>query len=307
MSFEKIVKDISSLKIQGAENIAKAAVSSLLFVLKKNQNNTSEHTLAALKKASSVLSTTRPTEPCLINALHFLFSDLDNKSKTPSRKDFEIIFKSRISAVLDFFDSSEKKIDYFGSQKIKPHSRIFTHCHSSTVMSILKSAWSSNKNFEVHNTETRPMFQGRITAKELSKEGIPVFHYVDSAARLAIKRADLMLLGADAITSEGCVINKIGSELFAETARRFDVPVYVCSHSWKFDPLTVFGFDESIEKRFSKEVWSTPPKGVKINNFAFEKIEPALITGVITELGIYRPEVIAQLLQKKYAWMFENR
>ena len=173
-------------------------------------------------------------------------------------------------------------------------------------MKIISKAWNNRKHIEVHNTETRPRFQGRKTARELASLGIPVVHYVDSAVRFALKKADIMLIGADAITSEGKVINKVGSELFAETADKYGVPVYVCTNSWKFDPATVFGFEEPIEKRYSKEVWNSPPKNVRIDNFAFEQIGPNLITGIITEIGVYKPQTLVRAMQEKYPWMFRD-
>ena len=201
------------------------------------------------------------------------------------------------------FEEVDKKISEFASRKISNSTIIFTHCHSSSVMKALINAKQDGKRFEVHNTETRPLYQGRITAKELSQQGIPVVHYVDSAARIALKKADIMLLGADAITSEGKVINKIGSELFAEVADRYDIPLYICSDSWKFDPLSIFGFEEEIEKRSSKEIWPTAPKGVAIDNIAFEKIDPDLITGIISELGVYKAEVFVEEIKKVYPWI----
>ena len=181
---------------------------------------------------------------------------------------------------------------------------MYTHCHSSTVVNIIKQAKDNGVNFEVHNTETRPLYQGRKTAKELSDYGIPVRHYVDSAARLALKKADIMLIGADAITAEGKIINKIGSELISEAANKLNVPVYVCTHSWKFDPKTIFGFEEIIEKRLAKEVWPNKPKNVSIDNFAFEQVNPALVTGIISEIGIYNPQNFRQGIKNHYSWMF---
>ena len=156
----------------------------------------------------------------------------------------------------------------------------------------------------MHNTETRPLFQGRKTAIELASYKIPVKHYVDSAARMALKKADIMMIGADAITTEGKVINKIGSELIAEAANKIGVPVYICTHSWKFDPETIFGFDEEIEKRAWDEIWPNKPRKVNIDNFAFEKINPALITGIISELGVYRPQNFISEIKNNYKWMF---
>ncbi|MDP7141063.1 MAG: ribose 1,5-bisphosphate isomerase, partial [Candidatus Woesearchaeota archaeon] len=182
---------------------------------------------------------------------------------------------------------------------------IFTHCHSSTVINILKKAKQMKKSFEVHNTETRPLFQGRTTAKELSKLNIPVTHYVDSAMRLALKKADIVLLGADAITPEKA-INKIGSEVIAELANKYDIPVYVCCNSWKFDYHTIFGFEEEIETRKEKEIWKNPPKNTKICNYAFEKINLNLVTAIISEIGDYRPSVFIEEIKRNNDWMCNN-
>jgi ribose 1,5-bisphosphate isomerase len=303
MGFKQTVKDIKSLKIQGAENVAKEAVKSILDVLRKTKKKETKKILDELNKSKEALVKTRPTEPCMRNSLGFIFSDveqhLQNKNELVSH------IEQRVKQVLDFFDSTDEKIIEYGSQKIKDGMVVYTHCHSSTVTKIIIHAWKQGKHIEVHNTETRPRYQGRKTAIELARQGIPVVHYVDSAARFALKKADLMLIGADAITVEGKVINKVGSELSAEVAKRYDIPVYVCTNSWKFDPATVFGFEEPIEKRYGREVWQNPPKNVRIDNFAFEQIAPGLVTGVITELGIYKPQTLVQVMQKKYGWMFK--
>ncbi|MCC5994177.1 MAG: hypothetical protein LM587_01090 [Candidatus Aenigmarchaeota archaeon] len=271
---DKTVKEIKELKIQGAENIARAAI--VAWSKAKDK-----------KKAFEKLAKARPTEPMLRNALKYLekFGDAEG--------------------LLKKLDEDRKKIEEIGSKKIQDGFIVYTHCHSSTVTSILKRAWKDGKKFEVHVTETRPFFQGRITAKELATEGIPVTIFVDSAARLALKKANIMMIGCDAITAEGIVINKIGSELFAEVANRYDVPVYVATHSLKFDPLTFFGFEVEIEKRATKEVWDRPPRGVKISNYVFEKINPKLITGIISELGVLKPETFIQEVKRVYRWLIE--
>jgi ribose 1,5-bisphosphate isomerase len=300
MSFTQTVNDIKSLKIQGAENVAKEAVKSLGFVVEENRKRPAK-IIPALEKAKQILYKTRATEPCMRNALNFALYGAEKQADTAG------YVSQRIKEALEFFKEAEDKITAYGEQKIKDGMIVYTHCHSSTVTGIIKAAWKNGKHIEVHNTETRPRFQGRITAIELAKEGIPVEHYVDSAARFALKKADIMLIGADAITVEGKVINKVGSELSAEVAARYDIPVYVCTNSWKFDPETRFGFEEPIEKRYASEVWKDAPKNIRINNFAFEKINPELITGVITELGIYKPQTLVEIMEKKYPWMFRTK
>ncbi len=295
MELAKALKKIKSLEIQGAENVA---VFSLQIIKSELNKSKEDHLLERLKIIKEKIIETRPTEPCMRNVLDFLFYNLHGGS-------LKLQLNKRIESLLKHFKDSREIIAEIGSKKIKSGMIIFTHCHSSAVVDILKKAKKQGKSFEVYNTETRPLFQGRITAKELAKEGIKVTHFVDSAARLAIKEADIVLLGADAITTESKIINKIGSELYAEIAKRFDVPLYICTNSWKFDPKTIFGFDEEIEKRHKKEVWGKPPKNVKISNYVFEIIRPSLVTGIISELGIYNPYMFIDEVKKYYPWLFK--
>lgn len=293
----QIIKDIKSLKIQGAENVAKSSVMAISEIL--NSNVSSKEMFVNLLSARKELELARPTEPCLRNTLTLLFYKVDEYN-------FKDQIKKNIEIAKNHFEFSNQKIAEIGANKIKDGMVVFTHCHSSAVMNVMKQAKNNKIKFSVKNTETRPLFQGRITAKELSNYGISVEHFIDSSGRLAVKSSDLVLLGADAITVEGYVINKIGSEMFAEAAKSKEIPVYICTDSWKFDVATVFGFDETIEKRNESEIWSDKPKDVKISNYAFEKINPDLITGIISELGIYSPLVFIEELKNNYPWLFDD-
>jgi len=270
---DKTVKEIKELKIQGAENIAKAAI--------KAWDKAKNKAVAERKLVNA-----RPTEPMVRNALKVL------------------LIKRNAKLLLKKLEEDEKKIGKFGAEKIQNGNIIYTHCHSSTVVSVLREAKREGKKFEVHNTETRPFFQGRITATELAKLKIPVTMFADSAGRLAIKNANVMFLGADAVTAEGFVINKIGSEMFTEIANSYQIPVYICAHSWKFDPSTLYGIERKIEQRATDEIWKNPPKGVKISNFVFEKIDPNKITAIISELGVLKAEVFIEEVRKNYPWIF---
>jgi ribose 1,5-bisphosphate isomerase len=261
---QKIISDIKSLKIQGSQTITEVALKAWASAKDK-------------KLASKLLRRARPTEPMLFKALNAV-----EKGANP----FELIEK---------FKKDRQKIAQFGARLIKNNSTIFTHCHSSTVVDVLKTAKAQGKNFIVHNTETRPAFQGRITAKELAKAGIPVIHFVDSAAMNAMNDADLFLIGADWISQKG-VANKIGTELFAEIAANyFKIPIYCCSHSWKYSNEEI-----KLEQRPAKEVWLNAPKGVKICNPAFEIAEAKHIKGIISELGIFNYKDFLRKMKWKF-------
>lgn len=291
--YEDTCRKIKALEIQGAENIAVAGVRAFAEKLKETAVLPLQEQESALRKYMAELGNLRVTEPALKNALRYCFL---NRTKNPHVAD----------EVINYFKSAKALIAEFGAKKIQDGMVIFTHCHASTVTKILLSAWQQGRRFTVRNTETRPKFQGRKTAEELAAAGIPVIHGVDSTGRLALKESDLFLFGADAITAEGNVVNKIGTTALVEAARQYDIPVYSCTNSWKFDPATIGGADEPIEERDPKEVWENPPAGVKIINPAFELTAADKINGIITELGVFKPETLVTEIQKTYPWIFEK-
>lgn len=272
--FERICRDIKEVKIQGARAVAEAAVRALLI----------RHD----KKSVAKLISLRPTEPCLQNAVNFVL--LNENIREGTANAIKIL-------------RSDDKIAEIGAGLIKNGMTIFTHCHSSAVVSIMLKAKKQGKKFRVFCTETRPLFQGRITAGQLAKAKIPVTMFVDSAAKIAIKKADIVFFGSDAITQTH-VYNKIGSELFAIIAAKYNVPVYIATTSWKFDAKSIYGKEPNIEERSPKEVWPNAPKGVEISNFAFEKIGINLIKGIISELGLLSRSSFVRDIRKAYPFMF---
>jgi ribose 1,5-bisphosphate isomerase len=150
----------------------------------------------------------------------------------------------------------------------------------------------------VYVCETRPKYQGRITATELSAHGVETYLIVDGATATYAKKADLAIVGADAITSTGDLINKIGSCSLSMVFRSYSKPFISVAEALKFDPETAFGFNVNIEKRGSKEVWDKPPKRLKILNPAFDQTPARNITAYITNVGIFPPAEIEEAYEK---------
>jgi ribose 1,5-bisphosphate isomerase len=205
--------------------------------------------------------------------------------------------------ILDIFNKASKNMIEVGARRIQNGYTILTHCHSSGVTGTLIKAKEQGKIFKVIQTETRPKYQGRITANELVKEGIDTTMIVDSATRHYMKEADLVLLGSDAITSEGNVINKIGSSQVALAAWEARIPFYIVSSLLKFDPVTISGVYETIEERHTDEIWDDPPDGLRILNPAFDVTRRDYIHGLITEGGIISPHSILEAIHRHYPWM----
>ena len=246
-SFSNLCRDIKSVKIQGAINVAKAGVKA--------------YSLKPSKKSKSILYRLRPTEPALFNALN-------------------VAEKSSPEKALQHFDNAQKLINHYVFKFLPSKSVIFTHCHSNNLVSALIHAHESGKNFSVISTETRPLFQGRKTAKQLSNAGIKVTQIIDSAVHEFIKNTDIIMLGADAILKSGA-INKIGSTAIAEIAHVHKKPIYIIADSWKFYPKKI-----KIEQRPAKEIWNKSSKNLHIQNPSFELIPKKYITKLISELGV---------------------
>ena len=123
---------------------------------------------------------------------------------------------------------------------------------------------------------------------------------------LFVNKVDLVVVGADAITSEGNVINKIGTSMIALAAKEARTPFYVVSELLKFDPATVLGDYETIEERSSKEVWACPPERLVIRNPAFDVTRREFIHGIICEEGVVSPDSISELVNRKHPWIFKG-
>jgi translation initiation factor 2B subunit (eIF-2B alpha/beta/delta family) len=253
--FDRLLINIKNVKIQGARNIAKAALRAYRLI----------STVASKKK----LLASRPTEPMMENVLELAEKTHDYKK------------------ILDHFDFAQEKINKAVLKLIRKNDVIFTHCHSTNVVNALIYSHKKGKKFEVYNTETRPLFQGRKTARELRKAGIKVTMFVDSALSVALsketgKKPDKIFLGADALLKTG-IINKIGSETIVRIAEDEKIPVYIVADSWKFTKKKI-----PIEQRKLNEIWDTAPKNIKLKNPAFEFVDKKYLSGIVTELGIQR-------------------
>lgn len=278
-NLKKVIDEIMSLKIQGATNVAKTALNALLSVPE-------EDFLEAIEK----LLLTRPTEPLMQNSLNLV------RQKG----------KAVIRLLLAKLDDIKGEIVNNGLPLIQEASTILIHCHSSTVVKLLQQAKKQSLNFKVYLTETRPLFQGRITARELVGAGISATMITDSEAAFLISRQDkkdidLVFLGADAITADGGVVNKVGSYGLALSAHEAKIPLYVVAKLLKFSSRPVV-----FEERGTEEIWPDKPAGLEIFNPAFDFIPPVLITGFVCEFGIIKPEKIRTVVKKNYPWILQK-
>ena len=294
---------IRKLEVQGARNVAIAAIKALEALAQETSAKTRKAFMKEFSEAKAALFASRATEPLMRNAVRWIISQVENSGKQKVDAMAKVMSSSS-RQFLKNLEASKECIAEIGSKRIRDNSVVFTHCHSSTVTHLLSKAKKDGKTFEVIVTETRPVFQGRITAKEMLALDVKTTFIVDSAARSFMRNADLVIVGADALTSEGNVINKIGTSTIALLAHEARKPFYVVSELLKFDPATVCGDFEKIEERSPEEIWKNAPEKLIIRNPAFDVTRRDFIHGIICEEGIISPHSVVEVMHRKYPWIF---
>jgi methylthioribose-1-phosphate isomerase len=218
-------------------------------------------------------------------------------------------------AVADEYVEAGRLIGEHGQRLINDGARVLTHCNAGwlafvdwgSALAPVYFAHRAGRKVHVFADETRPRGQGaRLTAWELQQEGVPVEILADNAAGLLMRRGriDLVITGADRIAANGDVANKIGTYEKALCAQANAVPFYVAAPLSTFDLSCPDGDHIPIERRGDEEVLYAygrtdsgelarvrlAPEGVPAVNYAFDVTPAELVTGIITEKGIIRPD-----------------
>ncbi|MCC6035166.1 MAG: ribose 1,5-bisphosphate isomerase [Desulfurococcaceae archaeon] len=303
----EIASGIREMKIRGAGRIARATAEALKIAA-LSYNGVED--LVLFKKymveVGELLISTRPTAISLPNTVVYVLSSLRNSSS------FSEARESVVKRADNFIRESEeatKRISLIGAKRIKENSIVLTHCHSTAAVGVIIEAYKQGRVVRVYSTETRPFYQGRVTYTQLAKSGVPVVQIPDSAVRYIINEVDYVVVGADTVTSNGAVVNKIGTSQVALAAKEARTRVYVAAESYKFSPLTLIGELVTIEYRSPEEIvsreWIEKHPRVKVLNPVFDVTPPEYIDAIITEYGVIPPQAAVLILVEKLGWALD--
>eukprot|EP00099_Drosophila_melanogaster_P010374 NP_001263144.1 uncharacterized protein Dmel_CG11334, isoform C [Drosophila melanogaster] len=192
--------------------------------------------------------------------------------------------------------------------------RVLTHCNTGslatagygTALGVVRQLAELGKLEHVYCTETRPYNQGaRLTAYELVHEKFPATLVLDSmvAALLRAKNVAAVVVGADRVASNGDTANKIGTYQIAVVAKHHDVPFYVAAPLTSIDLAIPGGDHIIIEERPDREMTHVgehriAAPGINCWNPAFDVTPASLITGIITERGVFKPAELKEAITK---------
>jgi ribose 1,5-bisphosphate isomerase len=256
---------------------------------------------ADLDTARMTLLASRPTAVSLWNGVQACMREIKDASSLEEAKALVI---RNAEAFVEMSSNAVDTIAKIGAKRVQKGDTILTHCNSSAALGVIKEADAQGKDIKVYATESRPWRQGLLTVRELSEAGVDVTLIIDGAVRSVMKKVDKVFVGADTVTSNGAVINKIGTSQLALAANERRVQFNVCTETYKFSPMTLFGEMVEIEERDCGEVADAEalPKDVKVYNPVFDTTPARYIDAIITELGILSPGSVYDVMVRQLGY-----
>lgn len=303
---EDTAQKIRSMEIRGAGRIARAGASAMGDFADSYTGASLEDFVRDLSEAADVLLASRPTAVSLWNGVHATMRGVDGASS------FEEARALVSGNAKDFCTRSERAVEEIariGARRVQDGDVIMTHCNSSAALGVIKEAHRQGKDIKVYATESRPWRQGILTVNDLADAGVDITLIIDSAVRSVMKRTDKVFVGADTITSQGALVNKVGTSHLALAAHEARVNFYVCAETYKFSPMTLFGDTVTIEERETLEVVRPGEvrDTVKIFNPVFDSTPAAYIDAIVTELGMMGPGAVYGVMVKQLGDGIFNR
>jgi translation initiation factor 2B subunit (eIF-2B alpha/beta/delta family) len=178
---------------------------------------------------------------------------------------------------------------------LPPESTVLTYSHSTTVVAALRYAHDYGRIRRVLLSESRPAYDGRSQACALLEHGMAVEYSIDMALFERLAEADVVVVGADAVFPEH-LVNKLGTRALVQLAQLQGIPCFSLCATNKFLPAAATALWRIVDHP-GEEVWAEAPKGLAISNRYFDATPLTLLSGIVSDQGLYTPEMLRKLLQ----------
>lgn len=313
---DKAIKTIKSMAVRGAPAVGLTGAAAIALGVRDIKTQDIDTFLEKFDRLCEHVKCARPTGYNLEWAIEQMRSVLIENASLGTSVIVEKLRRKAEDLINEDIEIN-KAIGAWGRDVIPSSGAVLTYCNAGalatggygTALGVIRAAWDEEKRFHVFACETRPYLQGsRLTMFELLKEGIPSTLITDNAAGFLMQKrqVSVVIVGADRITANGDVANKIGTYTLAILAKTHNIPFYVAAPRSTIDPTKTRGDQITIEERSGKEIThigtrAIAPKGSDALYLAFDVTPSRYITGIITEVGIImRPYTrnIRTVLQK---------
>lgn len=300
---DAVARSIGDMLVRGAPAIGVTAAYGMVLALKEGLESGVKDLNRWMKDKAHQLEKTRPTAVNLAWATRTVLKYLDRNPL-----DQEALRRVERFAGQIYADDIDKcrRIGQHAASLIPDKATILTHCNAGalatagygTALGVIRRAAEEGKRIRVFADETRPFLQGaRLTAWELMQDKIDVTLITDGMAAYFMSKGeiDLVVVGADRIAANGDTVNKIGTYSVALAAAAHDIPFFVAAPINTIDLRCPDGTAIPIEERKPEEVTHLggiriAPEGVNVRNPAFDVTPASLVSAIVTERGILRPD-----------------
>ena len=302
-SVKQLVNAIKTLQIRGAPALGAAGAYGIALAADLSSATSAPDLISELETAAEMLKGSRPTA---INLSWGVDRALRAAANGETADDIREAALREAEVMAEEDIRINRAIGRIGARLLEDGDSVLTHCNAGrlacvgwgTALGVIRSAVEAGKQIHVYACETRPLYQGsRLTAWELAEDKIAVTLICESMSGSLMRKGkiDKAIVGADRITRDA-VFNKIGTYNHAVLARFHGIPFYVAAPLSTFDPR--HQEDEiTVEERDPDEICTfggvrLAPEGIEVYNPAFDATPLELVTGLITEKGVFRPPLM---------------
>ncbi len=297
--WEGVADAIRRMVVRGAPAIGVAAAMGVALAAVQSKSRDRASLLRDVETAASGLRATRPTAVNLFWGIDRAVERARGHPGGPVKIREELV--RLVQQMADEDVEANRRLGKLGAGLVHDGETIMTHCNAGalatvgygTALGVVRAAREAGKCVSVIVPETRPALQGsRLTAFELARDGFHCRVIPDTAVGYMLSSGDIdrVITGADRITRDGYVFNKIGTYQMAVLAGRHEVPFHAAAPFSTFDlkhthdqiVIEERGFDEVTKIRGRRIM----PRGVPVGNPAFDMTPPELVSSIISEAGV---------------------
>lgn len=314
--YRAVASAIRDMVVRGAPAIGASAAFGMALAACQSQANSLSALQTELHQAAEVLKASRPTAVNLSWAVQRMLDRINGavaSGEAATAGGLRDLLVAEAQKIADEDIEINRRMAANGAALIEDGDTIIHHCNTGalatvdwgTALGVIRMAYESGKRIHVLVDETRPRLQGaRLTAWELEQYGIPYEIITDNMSGYMLRtgQAQKVFFGADRVTANGDVANKIGTYMLALAAHANDVPVYSVVPTSTIDLTLPSGDCIPIEERDPSEVLDIQihgepvvPQGAKARNPAFDVTPHTLLTALVTEKGVIYPPFTTNL------------
>ncbi len=268
-----------------------------------------------LKPIVRFLKDCRPNSISMGSAIRYLKAQV---IKIPTSMN-ESEAKQKLMEYIDSFihlriQLADEVISNTGAEKISDGDVILTYAKSTVVEAIIKRAYDSGKNIKVICVDCCPKFEGRILLNRLLDHGISCTYITINAVAYVMKDVSLVLLGANAMLSNGTVLSRVGSAVVAMLANEYNKPLLVCCETYKLservqvDAITfnelgdpdALAYNEMLENTSHSLADWRDYTNLKLLNLTYDLIPQEYVSMVVTEIGVIPSTSVPVVVREYY-------